>query len=128
MCERAAVLVRSNGGGCVGYVRNMYGDALTPMSACASTILGFKYVSTWKDYRHINIPLTHVFVHSIHSIRALKARCFAMFCGDIFNDLLESFAFQLWPQRPAARNYAWVTEDFVSQCFVLVYTFIYSHT
>ena len=51
-----------------------------------------------------------------------------MFCSDILDDLPEDFAIQLVPQGPAAGNCVWVARDLGSQCFVLMYTCIYSHT
>ena len=85
-----------------------------PMSAYASTIIDFRSVSTWKDYRHIDIRLERVFVHFVHSKKVLKASFFAIFCSDMSDDLLEGFAFLFVPELPAAGTYAWLAEDFIS--------------
>lgn len=82
-----------------------------PMSAYASTVLVLKYVSTKKNYRHIEIPLKRAFVRSIHSTKALEVALFAISCSDIFDDLREGFAIQFVPKRTAAGNHAWVAED-----------------
>lgn len=97
----------------MGNVRNRYGDSPEPTSAYASTILVYKYVSSFQAYRRIYIPLTHVLVRSIHSIGTLKESLFAIFCGDISNDLLEDFVIQLVPQNPVTGRPAWMAEDLI---------------